>query len=229
MWARWWKAGLIKAFAEEYLEEMDNRHYMYKRVLRAMGFSRNATENEKAIMDTWFDDFDFSMDMILEACAKTSGISNPNMNYVNTVLMNWNKEKTGKDETGEVTQKHVGEYYDFIREKAEREAKERKEEVYMAIPEIKKLDDQMKNNYISLTKTALGGGADKNEAMNRLKAENDKIRERIKMLLTENRVPVDYMEVRYKCPLCKDTGMTDEGIRCQCYIEREKEAAQWQK
>ena len=49
------------------------------------------------------------------------------------------------------------------------------------------------------------------------------------MLLTENRVPVDYMEVRYKCPLCKDTGMTDEGIRCQCYIEREKEAAQWQK
>lgn len=215
--------------AEEYLAEMDNRHYMYKRVLRAMGFSRNATENEKAIMDTWFDDFDFSMDMILEACAKTSGISNPNMNYVNTVLMNWNKEKTGKDETGEVTQKHVGEYYDFIREKAEREAKERKEEVYTAIPEIKKLDDQMKNNYISLTKTALGGGADKNEAMNRLKAENDKIRERIKMLLTENRVPVDYMEVRYKCPLCKDTGMTDEGIRCQCYIEREKEAAQWQK
>ena len=215
--------------AEEYLEEMDNRHYMYKRVLRAMGFTRNATENEKAIMDTWFDDFDFSMDMILEACAKTSGISNPNMNYVNTVLMNWNKEKTGKDETGEVTQKHVGEYYDFIREKAEREAKERKEEVYTAIPEIKKLDDQMKNNYISLTKTALGGGADKNEAMNRLKAENDKIRERIKMLLTENRVPVDYMEVRYKCPLCKDTGMTDEGIRCQCYIEREKEAAQWQK
>ena len=87
----------------------------------------------------------------------------------------------------------------------------------------------MKNNYISLTKTALGGGADKNEAMNRLKAENDKIRERIKMLLTENRVPVDYMEVRYKCLLCKDTGMTDEGIRCQCYIEREKEAAQWQK
>ena len=215
--------------AEEYLEEMDNRHYMYKRVLRAMGFSRNATENEKAIMDTWFDDFDFSMDMILEACAKTSGISNPNMNYVNTVLMNWNKQKTGKDETGEVTQKHVGEYYDFIREKAEREAKERKEEVYTAIPEIKKLDDQMKNNYISLTKTALGGGADKNEAMNRLKAENDKIRERIKMLLTENRVPVDYMEVRYKCPLCKDTGMTDEGIRCQFYIEREKEAAQWQK
>lgn len=218
-----------RAQAEEYLEEMDNRHYMYKRVLRAMGFSRNATENEKAIMDTWFDDFDFSMDMILEACAKTSGISNPNMNYVNTVLMNWNKEKTGKDKTGEVTQKHVGEYYDFIREKAEREAKERKEEVYTAIPEIKKLDDQMKNNYISLTKTALGGGADKNEAMNRLKAENDKIRERIKTLLTENRVPVDYMEVRYKCPLCKDTGMTDEGIRCQCYIEREKEAAQWQK
>lgn len=215
--------------AEEYLEEMDNRHYMYKRVLRAMGFSRNATENEKAIMDTWFDDFDFSMDMILEACAKTSGISNPNMNYVNTVLMNWNKEKTGKDETGEVTQKHVGEYYDFIREKAEREAKERKEEVYTAIPEIKKLDDQMKNNYISLTKTALGGGADKNEAMNRLKAENEKIRERIKSLLTKNRVPVDYMEVRYKCPLCKDTGMTDEGIRCQCYIEREKEAAHWQK
>lgn len=224
----WTAKGLrTAAQAEEFLEGNDRRYYMYRRVLSALGFTRNPTENERIIMDRWFDEFDFPMDTILEACAKTSGISNPNMNYVNSVLMNWNTENTGIDETGKVTRKHVTEYYSFIREKAEREAADRKEEVYGAIPQIKELEDKMKANYLSFSKIAIGGGADKQAVMNKLQKENEKIKEDMERLLTENRVPVDYMEIRYKCPVCKDTGVKDDGTRCQCYTEREKEAAGW--
>ena len=46
-------------------------------------------------MDRWFDDMDYTIDKVLEACGKTSGISNPNINYVNKILENWHKEKNG--------------------------------------------------------------------------------------------------------------------------------------
>ena len=76
-----------------HLQETDNRHYLYRRVMKALGFTRNPTEEEKRIMDTWFDDYNLDIDQVLEACKKTSGISNPNINYVNTVL-------TSKDKAG---------------------------------------------------------------------------------------------------------------------------------
>ena len=42
-----------------------------------MGFDRNWTEKEQKLMDSWFDDMEFSIDRVLEACGKSSGISNP--------------------------------------------------------------------------------------------------------------------------------------------------------
>lgn len=213
---------------ERFLEEVDKRHYVYKRIMKSLGFHRNATEEEKRIMDRWLDEFGFSMDMILEACGKTSGISNPNINYVNSVLVNWNKEKTGKDEKGQVTRKHIMEYYEFIRTKAEEEAKIRREEVISVLPQIKELELQQRSNYMKLTKQAISGGADKQEKINRLKHANDKINDQINSLLTANRIPIDYMQVHYKCPKCKDTGSLDDGTRCSCYIARAEEAGEWE-
>ncbi len=214
---------------ETYLQEIDQRHYVYKRVMKALGFTRNASEEERRIIDRWIDDFDFSMEMILDACKKTSGISNPNINYINTVLINRNKDKTGKDEKGKVTRKHVMEYYEYIREKAENDAKIRKEEIYSVIPRLGEIDDQIKANYVELTKLAISGGADKQSKLNQLKRYNESLNDEIKNLLTQAGVPSDYMDVHYKCPLCKDTGMLDDGRQCSCYLQRSEEAANWQK
>ena len=52
-------------------------------------------------MDSWFETMDFSLEKVLTACSKTSGISNPNINYVNKVLLNWYEEqRSGKDKSG---------------------------------------------------------------------------------------------------------------------------------
>ena len=212
---------------EEFLEDVDKRHYVYKRILKALGFFRNVTEEERRIIDRWLDEFGFSMDMILEACGKTSGISNPNINYVNSVLINWNKEKTGKDENGTVTRKHVMEYYDFIREKAKEEAKIRRDEIQSLIPQIGDLEKKIKDNYLRITKTAISGGEDKQAVMGQLKSENDSLSREIKKILTEKGVPADYMDIRYKCPICKDTGITEDGLQCKCYVTRAEEAAEW--
>lgn len=52
----WTEEGLMTTDQiNEKLQEMDERYYQYKRVLKALGFTRNATEAEKQMMDTWFD------------------------------------------------------------------------------------------------------------------------------------------------------------------------------
>lgn len=82
-------AAVIKAWAseglrdvisvEKYLSENEKKQYLYKRVFQALGFMRNATEEERRIMDTWFETMEFTLDKVLEACSKTSGIANPNI------------------------------------------------------------------------------------------------------------------------------------------------------
>ena len=214
---------------EKFLHENDQRHYVYKRIMKALGFTRNPSEEEKRIIDRWADEFNFSMEMILDACSKTSGISNPNINYVNSVLMNKNKDKTGKDENGQVSRKHVMDYYEYIREKAEADAKIRREEVYAGMPKIAQIDDKIKANYVEITKLAFSGGADKQEKISMLRKENDNLNKEMQRTLIAGGVPSDYMEVHYKCPLCNDTGMLDDGSQCSCYIKRAEEAASWEK
>ena len=41
---------------DEYLGEIEEKQFLYRRVFRALGFMRNPTEEEKKIMDVWFSD-----------------------------------------------------------------------------------------------------------------------------------------------------------------------------
>ncbi|QHI72225.1 DnaD domain-containing protein [Aminipila terrae] len=90
---------------EAYLQEVDNKHYLYKRVMKALGFNRNATEQEKHLMDSWFGEMEYKLDKVLEACGKTSGISNPNINYVNKILKNWREESGSGPSNGRLSEK----------------------------------------------------------------------------------------------------------------------------
>ena len=80
-------------------------------------------------MDAWFDQMGYTMERVLEACNKTAGISSPNFNYVNKVLENWRNEADSKgvdvNKTIVVTQGVLNQYYDYLREKAEKEAEQK--------------------------------------------------------------------------------------------------------
>lgn len=75
----------------------------------------------------------YTMDRVLEACTKTAGISSPNFNYVNKVLENWMNEAESKgvdvNTKVVVTQAVLNQYYDYLREKAEKEAERRKRDL----------------------------------------------------------------------------------------------------
>ncbi|MBR4073957.1 MAG: DnaD domain protein, partial [Firmicutes bacterium] len=141
---------------ETYLTESDNRHFQYKRVMKALGFTRNSTEEEKRIMDVWFNEYGFGLETVLEACKKTSGISSPNINYVNTILTSWYKGEDRKKPSAGGADRAAGgasdngdrirrvmKSYEEDRERNDRLWKERTEEIYEKIPQIRQIDSDL--------------------------------------------------------------------------------------
>ena len=218
---------------EGYLEDSDARHYLYKRVLKAMGFTRNATEAEKKIMDTWFDDMKFPIATVLEACGKTSGIPNPNINYVNGVLSNWHSGakngKTPENNSGgkAISVADVHKYYDMIRKRAEDEAAGKKKEIYTQIPKIKKIDEELRQCVMEVSKLLVSGSSDKERLTAAYQKKAGELSGQRAGLLLENGYGADYLDTKYRCPVCKDTGINDNDERCECFKDVFNEAGLW--
>lgn len=228
----WAGEGLLSEDqVREHLQETEKKYYLYKRVLKALGFTRNATEAEKAMMDNWFGPMGYNIDKVLEACTKTAGISSPNFNYVNRVLENWKEdaEKKGRDVNRKtiVTQAVLNRYYDYLREKAEREAEEHKREIYGKLPRITEIDEEIREIGSQLSKALLTGSS--GEESRKIKKEMDRLLGERAFILTENNYEMDYTDIRYACEKCNDTGITDVGERCSCVPQRTEEAELWLK
>ncbi|MEG0919227.1 MAG: DnaD domain protein [Anaerovoracaceae bacterium] len=203
---------------EKFLKENDQRHYMYKRVMQALGFPRNATEEEKRMIDKWFDQMNFSIEVVLDACKKTTGISSPNLNYINRILENWSAGPggTGSKPT-KATVSQISDYYEKLRRDNEDKAKANRAQVMSKYPKVQALNEEIKEMQVELSRVMVSGGADKIQRLNKLREQIESYKEIIKKVLTENGVPTDYMEVHYNCPICKDTGKLETGAKCQCY------------
>lgn len=225
---QWTEKGLGDiAAVEKYLSENDKKQHVYKRIFKALGFSRNATEEEKRIMDSWFETMGFSLEKVLSACNKTSGISNPNINYVNKVLINWHEDKNSRDGSGkrkDLTVSEIMKYYDELRRREEAEADEHRKEVYIKVPRIKEIEDELNAGSRVLSKVIISDAIDKKEVAEKIKKKADTLNTEKAFLLTDNGFELDYMDVKYTCPRCRDTGMLETGERCQCFgeISREK-------
>ena len=227
----WTKIGIkTSEDVDNYLEENDQRHVRYRRVMKALGFSRNPSEEEQRLMDSWFDEMGFKMDKVLEACSKTAGISNPNLKYVNSILDNWRKEASEDNrdvnEKKPVSRAVLNKYYDFLRKKAETDADTRRKEIYKKLPKIKEIEKSIHSLSAKLSGMMLYG-QDNGESKS-LNDEMNMLYEERAIILTENNYDMDYMEERYKCNLCDDTGIMDTGERCSCIEQRMIEAEEWQ-
>ncbi|WP_326911161.1 DnaD domain-containing protein [Sedimentibacter sp. MB31-C6] len=87
----WHDAGVcdIDTMAE-YLENRNDRFFVYSRISKALGFNnRILTEAEMKTIDKWVDEWGFSMDMILKCLENSTKISNPNLNYFDSILNKW--------------------------------------------------------------------------------------------------------------------------------------------
>ncbi|MBQ6400751.1 MAG: DnaD domain protein [Firmicutes bacterium] len=210
------------AAVEEYLGKQDRRNSMHRRVFQALGFSRNATEEERRIMDTWFGEMELPLETVLAACRKTAGISSPNINYINKVLTGWKNEgkirvTASADGSGEgFTAQEIHRYYEGLRAAEEEDARKRREEVYGKVPRVREIDEELAGIGPELSRLIISDAVDKKKATEQIRKKEEDLQMERAFLLTDNGYEPEYMDVRYNCDECKDTGRLETGEPCQC-------------
>lgn len=76
-----------------YLEEYKLKWNNYYTIMDYLGFKRTPSKAEIIMMDKWLFEFNMSMDIIIEACKKTTSIDKPNFKYIDRIITKWHEKK----------------------------------------------------------------------------------------------------------------------------------------
>ncbi len=202
---------------EDYLDETDNRHFQYKRVLKALGFTRNATEEERRLMDSWFDDLGFGIDKVLEACKQTTGISNPNFKYLNTILNRWAGTVPAEKKAEENPLQMVTRQFREKLERKTQEAAARRKETFASIPRIREIEEELRQLGGQIAQASFSVDPADRKKVRAFQAQTQSLLEEKAQLLSKNNLASNYLDIWYDCPDCKDSGTQDTGLYCHCF------------
>ena len=240
---RWAGEGYTSiAQVKEMEEKLKKRQSFYQAIFKEMGFNRLPAPSDKELMDRWFDEWGYSLAEVLDSCKKTAGQRERSLRYVNKVLENRLYQQGGINtavmtgassenaaaadgQKAMVSKQVLEDYYTYLREEALRLQDARIEEVCREIPKMQIVYSAINDLNFEIIDAAKNiGNKEKREAIREKKraAEKEKLR-----LLTEYGYDEDYLEIKYMCPTCKDSGTTDEGRICACRAARAEEAFRW--
>ena len=217
----WREKGLdTREKVEDYLAETDRKYDFYRKVFKALGFRRNPTEAEMDVMDSWSDVLGCSIEDVLDACKKTSGISSPSINYINSILLaRAQKDEASSAEENARLLKAVEDRYAEIREKNARKAESIREKIYSDVPRLRDVMDEQRSLYIKISRSILKGPAGKAELREAREREKELSEEKT-ALLEESGYKKDALDPIYTCSRCSDTGVLEDGTRCSCFYDR---------
>ena len=215
-----WKAKGLSTVAdvEEYLDDLNRHNDLYHKVFKTLGFHRSASEPEKRMMDRWFDEMGFSLERVQEACAKTTGITNPNLNYINSVLTGWYEEEHGTSEKTVKKQSEIVEQlYMQDREQNKKKTLEQRDRIFTEIPRIKDIMNELRDSGARISKLVLVGNR---KGMEEERKKSNQLVEEKKSLLLAAGYAENAVDEIYTCRVCKDTGLLEDGSRCNCYASK---------
>lgn len=103
----------------------------------------------------------------------------------------------------------------LYRAAAQREAEQRKKEIYQICPEMQQIDRALQNLGLELFQAACGGREGLSQRIAKVRSTNEALlQDRAEILRALGKSP-DYLKPHYRCSLCEDTGYVD-GKRCIC-------------
>ena len=103
--------------------------------------------------------------------------------------------------------------YDAI--KNHHKLEERRKEIYARLPVVRQLEAEIAERSVACAKKLLEG--DKS-VLDRLKEDLRDLREQKALIIRAAGYPDDYLELHYRCPDCRDTGLID-GRKCHCFLQ----------
>lgn len=233
---RWTEAGCKDiSQVKELLDKESKRTAAYTRVFKELGFTRMVNPGDREIMSKWFDEMNFKLSDVIDACRKAAGVREPSLRYVDKILENKYKEAGGVKQDGSssgqkssgstnVSKKVLSDYFEYLRRCADMDHIEHLEEA-QKIPKLKSIlaMEMELNRSLSTIDFVPNSKEERRAKISRLKDLAD---EKVNVLL-ENGYPADFLEKHFKCDLCKDTGATETGQFCSCVRARAAEAYTW--
>lgn len=106
--------------------------------------------------------------------------------------------------------------YEERREDARHRVEENKKQVFAVIPEYRTIENKIVDLAMESAVKAIDGDE---SAVSFLRDEIDSLTSKQRALLKENGFADDFLEVKYACPDCRDTGYTDDGRKCHCLTQ----------
>ena len=110
--------------------------------------------------------------------------------------------------------------YERLRDHEQRELAKRKTFVHNKIPRIKSIDDEIAATGVLIARSILNHPKDYEKALTEIQSKMEFLRQEKAILLTENNIPLDYLEPAFQCPHCKDTGYNTNGKKCSCFKQK---------
>jgi DnaD/phage-associated family protein len=217
--------------ADDHIEIVDMRFGIYRKIMMALGLSpQSLTEAEKNVFDVWLDEYSLSLDDILSAAEKAAGKQNK-FDYVKRVIENQHDRVVSNGAAGSASGASAGggtsartvnrrKYYADARRRNEESADLRRAEVLAALPRVAVLEADVSRLNMELATMALGGNSNSGAEAARITSELDSVIAEKISVMKQGGFDPDYMEIRYDCELCHDTGILDNGSSCRCFETR---------
>ncbi len=96
----------------------------------------------------------------------------------------------------------------------------RVQEVYKKLPEVRKIDNQIMEIGLDLSRALLQEEDNPHLILEKLKNKLESLKQERAILLTENNIPLDYTDQQFDCNHCKDTGFLPGGEKCNCFKQQ---------
>lgn len=116
--------------------------------------------------------------------------------------------------------KEVFKEYEDKRDLQKRLQQSRIREVYRKVPSIRKLDEDIFNLGLEMSKYIIGNPDGYEEKIEKAKEKIEKLKMRKAFMLTESNIDLDYMELKHDCDICEDSGFLGNGEKCNCLKQR---------
>lgn len=98
----------------------------------------------------------------------------------------------------------------------------RRRDAYEKIPRLSEIDSELRGTVADAVGLALLRGGDPSEALEQVRDHNLSLQEERGRELVRAGLPIDWLDEKYMCPRCRDTGYNGTEL-CSCLLERYRE------
>lgn len=109
--------------------------------------------------------------------------------------------------------------YEKIRNQEEIALKNRRQEIAKILPEVSNIETKIAKLSLEMSMNILKDPTRSKECIDKVKKSITELRIKKSELLVSKGYPLDYLELHYTCPTCKDTGYINNR-RCPCFKQK---------